>query len=1735
MLHQLLPGIFREKGFQSAFAAMVRLFAFLWFLTVPAVSFGAFSLTSSGGFYKVDTNAGLVFKVNQSNGDISSLVYNGTEYQYSAKGSHINSGLGSTGVTVTGTTVGTDYIKITVTAPASTAGGTLTHYYMARKGFSHIYMATHFTQEPDIGLVRFIVRIPNSLLPNGPTPSEIYKTDSTIEASDIFAFSSASTYTALIGQTRSKHYSGQRLKDWTYTGATGTNVAAWMVRSPQEGGSGGPFYRSLINQCGDQQELYEILNYGEGQTEAFRFNILNGPYTLVFTNGGAPPALDTSWIGDMGLVGYVAPADRGTVTSTGISNRDTNYGYTVGFANSAAQCWTSASAADGSFTKTDILPGTYTMTVYKNELSVYTASVTVTAGATTTVSPITIAADPSTTVPLWRIGNWDGTPAEFLNGDKVTTMHPSDIRMANWSPGPYVVGTSTPATGMPCYQWKDIAGGSQTIQFNLTASQIASSTVRVGMTCSNAGARPNIGVNSWTAGLQGASTQPSSRTLTVGTYRGNNVTYTFSVPASALVVGTNSLYLYPISGSSSTSPYLSPGYSLDCVELYQGTAQTLAVAAPPSPVTADGGDTKVTLNWAAVSGAASYNVSRATVSGGPYTLVSSAQTAASFIDTGRTNTTTYYYVVSSNNSSGTGINSDEVSGTAAAPTPPVAPTGLSATSYNASVALTWNTSFSATGYKVKRSTTSGSGYVTVKSVVANNCSDFGLVNGTTYYYVVFAENADGESASSAEVSATPSATATVTLGNLAANYDGASKPVSVTTSPAGVPVVITYDGSSAVPVNPGTYAIVATVSDPNYTGSASGNLVISRVPISITWTGATDFNWNSATPNWSLAGNVIYQSGDSVSFTDAGNAASPVNLVSDVQPAAVTVNAAKNYILSGPGVISGTATLSKSGNGTLILNTAHTFSGATTISGGILQIGDGGTTGSIASTSGITDNATLAFSRSNLLTVSNAISGSGGLVKSGAGEVVLTASNSYTGTTNVNAGKLSVGSGSTTTGLGSGGVVLTGGTTFRLNSSSAQTISNAITLSGLNANATLTVGSISSGFNGTISGTADQTLTASGTTQMSFGANTQQLSGFAGTVDILSGATVRFSTTTTTANVGGAGTTFNVNGFLTARNAIGGAGGIHLGALSGSGFILGGGAATVGTDIWIVGEKNMDSAFSGSIANGSGANASVSALTKLGTGALTLSGTSNYTGNTTITAGKLLVNGSLGTTATTVATAGTLGGTGSIAGAVTCNGILAPGVTSGALTLSGGLTLASTSTLNYDLGTTSDLVAVSGNLTLDGTVNVTAAAGFGGGTYTLMTYTGTLTNNTLTVGTLPATCTAVIDLTTAGQVKLIVTSTNTAPQITSGPTASANPVITTQANLSVTAADDGGEGNLTYTWSATGPAAVVFSANSTNAAKNATVTFTAPGSYTLTVTATDSIAATVSNFTSVTVTATPASITVGSSSATLAVNASQTFTATVRDQFGNAVNNPSVAWSTNGGGTINASGLFSATTAGGPYQITATSGSLSSGAPVTITKAAATVTLSNLAATYDGTAKSASTSTTPSGLNLVVTYDGSATSPTAPGKYAVSAVTNDPNYAGSTSGTLVIAQRSLESWQTSRFTAAQIAAGEAAPDADPDHDGLTNLAEYALGGEPYAFTPQPVVTSDGITQSIIFQRPAWIGDVLYHAQTGSDFTTWSELPLEVLNPGSDPETVRVTRNLATHKPDKIFLRLMFSK
>jgi hypothetical protein len=70
------------------------------------------------------------------------------------------------------------------------------------------------------------------------------------------------------------------------------------------------------------------------------------------------------------------------------------------------------------------------------------------------------------------------------------------------------------------------------------------------------------------------------------------------------------------------------------------------------------------------------------------------------------------------------------------------------------------------------------------------------------------------------------ATATVTLGNLSATYDGTPKAVSVVTNPAGLTTAVTYEGLPTPPTDAGSYAVSATVTDPNYAGSASDTLVI---------------------------------------------------------------------------------------------------------------------------------------------------------------------------------------------------------------------------------------------------------------------------------------------------------------------------------------------------------------------------------------------------------------------------------------------------------------------------------------------------------------------------------------------------------------------------------------------------------------------------------------------------------------------------------------------------------------------------------------------------------------------------------------------------------------------------------------------------------------------------------------------------------------------------------------------
>jgi rhamnogalacturonan endolyase len=522
---------------------------------LSSASAAAFGYSDDGKNYVVDTGASLVFKVSKTTGDLTSLAYKGKEYEgYGGRHSHVESGLGASTVTVkrSGQTV---LIKV--------VHGAITQWYAARSGQNNVYLWTD-KADASFTATRFLVRLKPGMFPNEGPDSWIEASDKVIEAGDVWRRAD--------GTTHSKHYSGKRVIDYDHIGLTTGSVGLWIVRSNHEKASGGPFYRSLLRHSNDLGAgLYEILHYNQAQTEPQRFG-LQGPYVLSFTDGGAPSAalshdrLDTSWVDGLGITGWVGAAGRGRVAGVGLKGMDAKYPYTVGFANADAQYWAKAAAGTGAFSCKGMLPGTYTLTVFKGELAVHTRSVKVTAGGATALNTISITGDPSTARTLWRLGDWDGTPGEFKNAELMTYAHPSDARAAKWT-GNVTLGGGDEAASFPAYMWKEVNDGVQ-VFFRLTKEQAAAAhTLRVGVTDAFAGGRPRVTVNDWVSPVPAAPSQPSTRSLTTGSYRGNNHVFTFNVPATAWRTDQdNVLKLNIVSGSSGTA-FLSPGTSFDCMDL----------------------------------------------------------------------------------------------------------------------------------------------------------------------------------------------------------------------------------------------------------------------------------------------------------------------------------------------------------------------------------------------------------------------------------------------------------------------------------------------------------------------------------------------------------------------------------------------------------------------------------------------------------------------------------------------------------------------------------------------------------------------------------------------------------------------------------------------------------------------------------------------------------------------------------------------------------------------------------------------------------------------------------------------------------------------------------------------------------------------------------------------------------------------------------------------------------------
>jgi len=125
------------------------------------------------------------------------------------------------------------------------------------------------------------------------------------------------------------------------------------------------------------------------------------------------------------------------------------------------------------------------------------------------------------------------------------------------------------------------------------------------------------------------------------------------------------------------------------------------------------------------------------------------------------------------------------------------------------------------------------------------------------------------------------ATATVALGSLAATYDGTPHAATATTTPSGKTVTFTYNGSSTAPTAAGSYPVVGTVSDANYTGTNSGTLTIAKVPLTVTADPKTRV-YGAANPAFTatLSGFVNSETGAVVSgapsLSSAATATSPV-------------------------------------------------------------------------------------------------------------------------------------------------------------------------------------------------------------------------------------------------------------------------------------------------------------------------------------------------------------------------------------------------------------------------------------------------------------------------------------------------------------------------------------------------------------------------------------------------------------------------------------------------------------------------------------------------------------------------------------------------------------------------------------------------------------------------------------------------------------------------------------------
>lgn len=544
--------------------------------------------------------------------------------------------------------------------------------------------------------------------------------------------------------------------------------------------------------------------------------------------------------------------------------------------------------------------------------------------------------------------------------------------------------------------------------------------------------------------------------------------------------------------------------------------------------------------------------------------------------------------------------------------------------------------------------------------------------------------------------------------------------------------------------------------------SDAANLVIGNGS-TLRYTGAGDSTDRQFTLDTGVT--TIESSGTgALQFTNTG----PVTLTGTDTPRTIALGGTNTGFNTMGGAIgdngTGATTLAKNDSGTWVLTGNNSYSGNTVINNGNLMIGNGGTTGNAGVGNVIVDSptSTLSLNRSDIFTFDGTLSGPGTLAQIGTGTSVLTSATNAIGATTISAGTLEVAGGLETPTIG-----MTGSSTLAVSGTVQAAGPTQVAITGDAGGGTINIsvgGTLRA--SGDLGGGSDVVSvaglldTGAGTLALGTGNDTLILNDGA----VISGQGVEAGSGTDTLEVNNAlALTLDgasVGGFESLAKSNGG-----TLTLTGDHSYTGG--TTVSNGIVEIGNGGTSGSLASDVLNNgilafnrsdaytfTGLISGSGSLEQIGTGATVLTGANTYSGPTTVQSGSLIVNGDQSGAAglTFVANGATIGGTGTIGGDVTVadGAALAPGdlgAAPGTLTINGDLGLNPASDLNYSFGQANvvggplnDLTVVGDDLVLDGTLNVTETPGGSmiPGIYRIFSYNGTLTDNGLALGTMPA-------------------------------------------------------------------------------------------------------------------------------------------------------------------------------------------------------------------------------------------------------------------------------------------------------------------------------------------------------------------------------------------------------------